>query len=225
MSHKSAHIKGLSLRRKKKAKLIECVSRENYRGSRDVLMEVSDMAGKPKPRKKASRLPRAERKLHNDTLHLETPPQPMDIDETFWVDSEEPIMPISEKKVSSQLSLPQRASRISQSQHTYVEDFIPKIGPYLRCLLDSEGVPLTTTCQSCKSAPFEWRCSDCFPALVLCKECCRKSHRQLPFHMVQKWMGKYFAPSWLREVGVCLQFGHSGDPCPYRTVRHKAFMF
>jgi hypothetical protein len=30
-------------------------------------------------------------------------------------------------------------------------------------------------------------------------------------------------PSWLREVGVCLQFGHSGDPCPNQIVRHKAF--
>ncbi|KAN0121377.1 hypothetical protein V8E52_003273 [Russula decolorans] len=66
-------------------------------------------------------------------------------------------------------------------------------------------------------------CSDCFPALVLCKECCRKSHQLLPFHRVQKWTGKYFMPSWLREVGVCLQFGHSGDPCPNQIVRHKAF--
>ncbi|KAI9445919.1 hypothetical protein H4582DRAFT_1786494, partial [Lactarius indigo] len=59
-----------------------------------------------------------------------------------------------------------------------------------------------------------WRCSDCFPALVLCKGCCRKSHRQLPFHRVQKWTGKYFMPSWLWEVGVSLHLGHSGDLCP-----------
>ena len=118
---------------------------------------------------------------------------------------------------------PSRTSLSYLSQHTYIEEFIPKIGPYLRCLIESEGVPATATCQSCKSAPFEWRCLDCFPALVLCKECCRKSHRLLPFHRVQKWSGKYFLPSWLREVGVCLQFGHSGDPCPNQIVRHKVF--
>jgi hypothetical protein len=30
-------------------------------------------------------------------------------------------------------------------------------------------------------------------------------------------------PSWLREVGVCLQFGHSRDLCLNQIVRHKAF--
>ena len=90
---------------------------------------------------------------------------------------------------------PSRTSLSYLSQHTYIEEFIPKIGPYLHCLIKSEGVPATATCQSCKSAPFKWRCLDCFPALVLCKECCRKSHRLLPFHRVQKWSGKYFLPS------------------------------
>ncbi|KAI9431800.1 hypothetical protein H4582DRAFT_2113351 [Lactarius indigo] len=103
---------------------------------------------------------------------------------------------------------------MSQSQRTYMEEFIPRIGPYLRCLLDSEGVPAMTTCQSCMSAPFEWRCTECFPTLVLCKECCRKSHQRLPFHRVQRWTGKYFISSWMREVGVSLRLGHSGDLCP-----------
>ncbi|KAI9431655.1 hypothetical protein H4582DRAFT_1822223 [Lactarius indigo] len=103
---------------------------------------------------------------------------------------------------------------MSQSQRTYMEEFIPRIGPYLRCLLDSEGVPAMTTCQSCMSAPFEWRCTECFPTLVLCKECCRKSHQWLPFHRVQRWTGKYFISSWMWEVGVSLRLGHSGDLCP-----------
>jgi hypothetical protein len=30
-------------------------------------------------------------------------------------------------------------------------------------------------------------------------------------------------PSWLREVGVRMQFGHSGNPCPNKAVRHEAF--
>ena len=108
-------------------------------------------------------------------------------------------------------------------QHTYIEEFIPKIGLYLHCLINFEGILATSTCQSCKSAQFKWRCLDCFLALVLCKECCRKSHRWLPFHRVQKWSENHFMPSWLQEVGVCLQFGHSGDPCPNQIVCYKAF--
>jgi hypothetical protein len=80
------------------------------------------------------------------------------------------------------------------------------------------------TCQSCMSAPFEWRCSDCFPGLILCKDCCRESHRQLPFHRIQKWTGEFFMPSWLREVGVILCLGHSGGLCPKQTVCHKTFI-
>ena len=111
--------------------------------------------------------------------------------------------------------------QLPQSQRTYFEEFITRIDPYLNCLLNYEGVPATAMCQSCMSAPFEWRCSDCFPALVLCKECCRKSHQRLPFHRVQKWMGKYFMRSSLQEVGVSLHLGHSGDLCPIRSVRHQ----
>ncbi|KAF8257004.1 hypothetical protein EI94DRAFT_1635239 [Lactarius quietus] len=69
------------------------------------------------------------------------------------------------------------------------------------------------------TAPFEWRCTDCFPALVLCKDCCRSSHQWLPFHRVQKWTGKYFIPSWLWEVGISLRLGHSEGLCPFQSVR------
>jgi hypothetical protein len=96
MPRKSVHIKGPALRKKKMAKLIECVSQENYRGTRDLLVEVSDMGGRTKPAKKNSGLPKAKR---NGTLQHETPSQPMDIDETSWVDSEEIAMPTREIKV------------------------------------------------------------------------------------------------------------------------------
>ncbi|KAN0137652.1 hypothetical protein V8E53_004703, partial [Lactarius tabidus] len=100
------------------------------------------------------------------------------------------------------------------SQHTYMEEFIPRIGPYLNCLLQSEGVPVRTMCQSCMSALFEWRCTDCFPAVVLCKQCCQNTHQCHPFHRVQKWTGKFFIPSWLQEIRISLCLGHSGGLCP-----------
>jgi hypothetical protein len=79
-----------------KAKVIEWEPREHSRGIRDVPVEVIDMASRPKPRKKASRRPRAE---DNAALQGEAAPQPMDINETFWVDLEEPVIPMSKKRV------------------------------------------------------------------------------------------------------------------------------
>jgi hypothetical protein len=207
------------LRRKSKAKAIEWEPRMYSRGIRDVPVEVISTAHQSRLKKKGTRQPSAE---NDNMLQGEAAPHPMDVDETFW--AEEPVVPTSEKRVR-QPAPPFLANltHISQTQHDYIGEFIPKISPYLDCLLNLEGVPATTTCQSCQSAPFEWRCSDCFPALVLCKECCRKSHQRLPFHRVQKWALNYFKPSWLREVGVHLQLGHSGDPCPNQIVCYDIF--
>lgn len=64
------------------------------RGVRDVPVEVSTPASQPMPRERACREPRAE--SANELPH-ETAFQPMDVDETFWM--EEPVMPPSRKKV------------------------------------------------------------------------------------------------------------------------------
>jgi hypothetical protein len=97
MPKKSVTVKAASLRRSKlKAKVIEWEPREHSRGIRDVPVEVTDAASRPKLRKKASRRPRAE---DDAALQGEAAPQPMDIDETLWVDLEEPVMPASKKRV------------------------------------------------------------------------------------------------------------------------------
>ena len=82
------------LRRKPKAKVIEWETQVHSRGIRDVPVEVSASGSQPRPRKTASRRPRAQ---NDDTLQGETVPQPMDVDETFFV--EEPAMPTNEKRV------------------------------------------------------------------------------------------------------------------------------
>ena len=97
MPRKNDTVKAVSRRGSKlKAKVIEWEPRKHSRGIRDVPVEVTEMASRPKPRKKASRRPRAE---GNASLQGEAAPQPMDIDETFWVDLEEPVMPASKKRV------------------------------------------------------------------------------------------------------------------------------
>ncbi|KAH9048382.1 hypothetical protein EDB84DRAFT_1434385 [Lactarius hengduanensis] len=120
--------------RKSKAKIIDWVSRKGSRGTRNIPVEVSTSTNLPIPRKDAGG---REIDNHEAILH-ETDPPSMDVDKTFWI--EEPVIPEPKR-----------------SQRTYMEEFIPRIGPYLRCLLNSEGVPAMTMCQSCMSAPFEWR--------------------------------------------------------------------
>jgi len=79
---------------KSKAKVIEWQAQVHSRGVRDVPVEVTAAGSQPKQREKAGKRPRAEK---NDTLPSETALQPMDVDETFWV--EEPVMPTAEKRV------------------------------------------------------------------------------------------------------------------------------
>ena len=95
MPRNSDTVKVANLRQAKlKAKVIEWESRAHSRGVRDIPVEVSAAASRPKPRKSACRELRAESAIE---LPHETAFQPMDVDETFWM--EEPVMPASGKKV------------------------------------------------------------------------------------------------------------------------------
>jgi hypothetical protein len=208
----------------KKPKVIEWEERKNARGTRFIPVDVTRRASttrqtRIKTRGKLRGQDTGTIENNEATLHESTPAS-MDIDETPWMEG--PAAPEKKRRVSKPALFSSMVSDISQSERTYIDDFIPKIGLYLRCILNHEGVAAMTMCQSCLSAPFEWRCTDCFPALVLCKDCCRRSHQRLPFHRIQKWTGKYFIPSWLREVGVGLSLGHSGDLCPTQSVCQRA---
>jgi hypothetical protein len=141
-------IKALKISKtRSKPKFIEWETRVHSQGIRDIAVEVSASKGKRKPRKIARGVEDSQAILH-ETTHPS-----MDIDETFW--TEEPAMD-QQKRVSSP-ACPSWDGilRIPQSQCTYIEEFIPRMDPYLHCLLNYEGVPATTMCQSCTSAPFE----------------------------------------------------------------------
>ena len=79
MLRNSSSVKAADIYQKKtKAKVIDWEPRKHSRGVRDVPVEVIATASQTRPRKKASRQPRAQ---NNDTLQGEAAPQPMDIDE------------------------------------------------------------------------------------------------------------------------------------------------
>ena len=69
-------------------------------------------------------------------------------------------------------------------------------------------------CGSCESHEDLWRCLDCLGQPTECTSCCARSHRRLPFHRVEQWVGNFFKPAWLRQVGVAIHLGHGGEPCP-----------
>jgi len=49
-------------------------------------------------------------------------------------------------------------------------------------------------------------------------QCFRDMHQQLPLHRVEHWSGTHFEPAWLCQVGVTIQLGHHGHPCPTRSM-------
>ena len=60
----------------------------------------------------------------------------------------------------------------------------------------------------------DWRCTDCLGHPTYCRNCCRSTHGNTPFHRVQRWAGEYFEDSWLIHTGLTIHFGHGGQPCP-----------
>lgn len=105
---------------------------------------------------------------------------------------------------------------VYQTQNDYMRAYLPKRNTFLGCILAGEAIS-SMSCESC-GQPARWRCLSCLGRPILCRGCCRRSHRQLIFHRVQKWTGKFFQDAGLWEVGVRLSVGHGGGPCPEQQI-------
>jgi hypothetical protein len=95
-----------------------------------------------------------------------------------------------------------------------MQDWLPVADDYLEILVQHEGYPGDRVCQKGCGREGNWRCLDCFGKPLFCTECCRSEHSRHPFHRVEVWCGRYFAPSSLSAVGVVLHLAHGGLPCP-----------
>lgn len=102
---------------------------------------------------------------------------------------------------------------VMQKQNDFLRDWVPLRHSYLSCLLQLEGPRDDRRCMSCNDRDGSWRCLDCLSTPQLCIGCCRESHTRLPFHRVERWTGAFYAPAWLRDVGVVINLGHGGKPC------------
>ena len=75
------------------------------------------------------------------------------------------------------------------------------------------------------------KCKDCVGGALHCPECVLDAHGSLPFHrllvslhitpvpdtysdLYQRWTGEYFEDFTLQQLGLKIQLGHNGRPCP-----------
>ncbi|KAM6489975.1 hypothetical protein JOM56_014554 [Amanita muscaria] len=78
-------------------------------------------------------------------------------------------------------------------------------------------------CSKREAGPF--RCRDCgHGSQLLCRECLILKHHGLELHRIEKWNGKFFEKETFSGVGLGVQLGHDGGPCPCPLQGPKHFM-
>ncbi|PPQ73936.1 hypothetical protein CVT26_006557 [Gymnopilus dilepis] len=65
-----------------------------------------------------------------------------------------------------------------------------------------------------------YRCHDCFYPHMICKDCCLRRHRMLPFHRIQEWTGSTFIDSSLKALGLRIQLNHLSMKCSRPEASH-----
>lgn len=66
-----------------------------------------------------------------------------------------------------------------------------------------------------------YRCVDCFLPDLVCRACCVRRHRALPFHIIERWTGSYFIRTPLRELGLRIQLNHETMACSNPERAHS----
>ncbi|KDR64862.1 hypothetical protein GALMADRAFT_82591, partial [Galerina marginata CBS 339.88] len=89
-----------------------------------------------------------------------------------------------------------------------------------------EGEAVCSDCTARKvqsPAPGVYRCTECILPSLLCKECCLRRHRILPFHTIKEWTGTAFIRTTLKALGLCLQLNHMSMRCSNPEACHQSF--
>ncbi|KAJ7886239.1 hypothetical protein B0H14DRAFT_2243953, partial [Mycena olivaceomarginata] len=73
--------------------------------------------------------------------------------------------------------------------------------------------------------PQLYRCKNCHGDLMMCTDCMVGCHAKNPLHRIEQWNGRYFVPSSLKALGLCVQLGHKpGERCFEAVPLHTNFM-
>ncbi|KAG2345649.1 hypothetical protein BDR05DRAFT_1013616 [Suillus weaverae] len=57
--------------------------------------------------------------------------------------------------------------------------------------------------------PHQHRCQDCLDSQLYCCTCIVKNHVRLPTHIIQEWNSYFFQHISLKNMGLCVQLGHT----------------
>ncbi|KAF9021224.1 hypothetical protein BDZ89DRAFT_1138143 [Hymenopellis radicata] len=151
--------------------------------------------------------------------------EPMDLDEVImedvsgWVDEDDGVADAeanqAAKKPISSTRPPgkRRAMDIWKGLfggRNYSQEFL-----YELLRTKGRGGAERTKCNRCgKPNTAIYRCKECSPTRLICKECCLVEHAQLPLHVVRQWDGKKFKKIALRSLGLRVYLGHEdGSRC------------
>ncbi|KIK47784.1 hypothetical protein CY34DRAFT_73368, partial [Suillus luteus UH-Slu-Lm8-n1] len=70
------------------------------------------------------------------------------------------------------------------------------------------------SCHGCEDLNAIFCCDDCFSVNLYCQSCVCRLHQNMPLHQLKMWRDEYFHPIKLKQLGLCVQLGHStGQPC------------
>lgn len=126
-----------------------------------------------------------------------------------------------------QTSFPNQEYTSGTKRRTDPTEHLPT---YLRFLyrrdgLDGRGLACNgRACRLAASPPSStaqepiFRCIDCLCLKLYCKTCIIARHATLPFHRLERWIGKRyqsFVRTTLDDLGYELCLGHSGDRCHF----------
>ncbi|KAH9848497.1 hypothetical protein C2E23DRAFT_739298 [Lenzites betulinus] len=107
--------------------------------------------------------------------------------------------------------------------------FVPYRDSYLNELLRHEGrgdYPFEM-CLHCHDAPMHRaviRCLDCDPQPLRCEGCAIEAHKYGWCHRVQRWTGRAYVVTNLRDLGLRVQLGHADNsPCANPDPARKDF--
>ncbi|KAF8229943.1 hypothetical protein L208DRAFT_1284396, partial [Tricholoma matsutake] len=79
-------------------------------------------------------------------------------------------------------------------------------------------------CISCKKVDGIYKCKDCMiGSLLQCHDCLVQGHHDHPLHRIESWNGLFFSTITLQNLGLCIQLGHGGAPCPCLASRPTDF--
>ena len=110
-----------------------------------------------------------------------------------------------------------------QTQNEFLREYLSRRNGILIELLRHESLPSKNSCSNCQQSPGTHRCQDCFNSNLWCGTCCVSAHRNLPFHRIRMWNGRFFERSDLLTNRLTLDLHHYPDDCLSNTEAQMMF--